>query len=333
MNIDVSRARVLAQQLAFLVMLLSTFASGAAVAQSNDKAGSSDHPMISRYPGSYIDAYRQLDFEESALAVGVRNPKERKTVILQPFSGKVTSIVYKVVGSEAVLQVFRNFEQAVQKAGLKTLFSCVEESCGGGFGAALFERSNRASIFRSMNYVGIYPSNGDLRYLSASGEYNGKPVAIGIYVTRLDNGDRTNIGIEIIESDEMKSGLVSISTDSLRNDLDRTGKAVLSGIYFDTDKATIKSESAPALQVIADHLKASKGSFFVVGHTDTQGAYDHNVTLSRSRAVAVAQELQQKYGIAPDRLTPVGVGPVSPAASNQSEDSRSLNRRVELVLR
>lgn len=333
MNIDVSRARVLAQQLACLVMLLSTFASGPAVAQSKDKAGSSDHPMISRYPGSYIDAYRQLDFDESALAVGVRNPKERKTVILQPFTGKVTSIVYKVVGSDSVLQVFRNFEQAVQKAGLKTLFSCADESCGGGFGAALFEKSNRASTFRPMNYVGIYPSNGDLRYLSASGEYNGKPVAVGIYVTRLDIGDRTNIGIEIIESGEMKSGLVSISTDSLLNDLDRTGKAVLSGIYFDTNKATIKSDSTPALQVIADYLKASKGSFFVVGHTDTQGAYDHNVALSRSRAMAVTQELQQKYGIAPDRLTAVGVGPVSPAAANQNEEGRSLNRRVELVLR
>lgn len=332
MKID-SHIGVLARPLAFLAIVLSMFGSATAVAQQKDKKGSADHPMISRYPGSYIDSYRQLDFEESALAVGVRNPKEPQTVILQPYTGKVTSIVYKVAGGQSVVQVFRNFEQAVQKAGLKTLFTCAEESCGGRFGPALFEKSSRAAIYHSMNYLGIKPGNGDLRYLSASGTYNGKPVAIGIYVTRLDHLDRTNIGIEIIESAEMESGLISINTESLRNDLDRTGKAVLTGVYFDTDKATLKSDSAAALQVIADYLKASKGSFFVVGHTDTQGAYDHNVNLSRSRAMAVVEELKRKYGIAADRLTAIGVGPVSPAASNQKEEDRALNRRVELVLR
>jgi outer membrane protein OmpA-like peptidoglycan-associated protein len=334
MNLEVSAVAPSSRHLILVATLfMSLFGSYSAFAQTKDKPGSADHPMISRYPGSYIEAYRQVDFDESSLAVAVRDPNARKTVVLQPFEGKVTTIIYKVVGSHSVLQVFRNFEQAVQKAGLKTLFNCENASCGRGFGEALFEKTNRVAQYGTMNYVGIQPNNGELRYLSASGVLDGAPVAIGVYVTRPNNGDRTNIGIDIIESAPMKSGLVSISADSVKNDIDKTGKAILSGIYFDTDKATMKADSAAALQAIAAYLKASKGSFFVVGHTDTQGAYEYNVDLSQRRAKAVVDELQRQHGINRDRFTAVGIGPVSPAGSNQNDKDRAVNRRVELVLR
>jgi OmpA-OmpF porin, OOP family len=69
----------------------------------------------------------------------------------------------------------------------------------------------------------------------------------------------------------------------------------------------------------------------IVGHTDSQGAYDYNMDLSRRRAEAIAAELAQSYRIARTRLRTAGVGFLAPVGSNATEDGRALNRRVELV--
>ena len=69
----------------------------------------------------------------------------------------------------------------------------------------------------------------------------------------------------------------------------------------------------------------------MVGHTDAVGKVDDNQKLSQARAKAVVTELTTKHGIAAARLDGYGVGPLSPAATNDSEDGRAKNRRVELV--
>jgi OmpA-OmpF porin, OOP family len=73
--------------------------------------------------------------------------------------------------------------------------------------------------------------------------------------------------------------------------------------------------------------------FFVVGHSDTAGSYEHNVDSSQRRAQAVVAASTSKYAVAKPRLTAVGIGPVSPAGTNASDAGRANNRRVELVLR
>jgi OOP family OmpA-OmpF porin len=69
----------------------------------------------------------------------------------------------------------------------------------------------------------------------------------------------------------------------------------------------------------------------VVGHTDTVGNMDANLKLSLARAEAVVQTLVSKYGISAARLKGYGVSSLAPVASNDSEDGRAKNRRVELV--
>jgi OmpA-OmpF porin, OOP family len=79
-------------------------------------------------------------------------------------------------------------------------------------------------------------------------------------------------------------------------------------------------------------LKANAAmKLYVVGHTDNVGTFDNNVKLSNSRADAVVKELAGKYSIAASRLQPFGAGPTSPVQSNQKEEGRAKNRRVELV--
>lgn len=74
------------------------------------------------------------------------------------------------------------------------------------------------------------------------------------------------------------------------------------------------------LNEIARFLKQTPGlTLRVVGHTDAIGSMKHNMDLSKRRAEAVAKFLTSEKGISADRLTPCGVGPLAPVASNKEE--------------
>jgi outer membrane protein OmpA-like peptidoglycan-associated protein len=70
---------------------------------------------------------------------------------------------------------------------------------------------------------------------------------------------------------------------------------------------------------------------WIVGHTDNVGRFEDNLRLSEDRAKAVVAVLVSKHRIAENRVMARGVGPLSPIASNASDDGRKQNRRVEMV--
>jgi len=87
-----------------------------------------------------------------------------------------------------------------------------------------------------------------------------------------------------------------------------------------------------ALDQISKMLKQDpKMKVYVVGHTDNVGGLASNMDLSKRRSAAVVQALTSQYGVAADQLAPYGDGPYAPVSTNDTEDGRSLNRRVELV--
>jgi outer membrane protein OmpA-like peptidoglycan-associated protein len=138
---------------------------------------------------------------------------------------------------------------------------------------------------------------------------------------------------KIIRVSAMEQSVV-VSAEQIATAMGAEGKVVFYGIYFDTDKATLKAESAPTLAEMAKWLKTNAAAkVFIVGHTDMQGPVERNRTLSRDRAAAVIAALVKDHGITVDRLTADGVGPLAPAASNADEAGRAKNRRVEMVLR
>lgn len=125
---------------------------------------------------------------------------------------------------------------------------------------------------------------------------------------------------------------VVASAKDLETGINATGHIVANGILFDTDKADLKPESKPALDEIAKLLKEDTGlRIYVVGHTDNQGSLAHNLELSKARAASVAKALETQYGVASTRLGAFGDGPYAPVASNDTDDGRARNRRVELV--
>jgi outer membrane protein OmpA-like peptidoglycan-associated protein len=137
--------------------------------------------------------------------------------------------------------------------------------------------------------------------------------------------------LEIIESKAMEQDIAA-DADALASDIAATGKAAVYGIYFDTGKSVVKPESEPALTEIGKLMKENASlKLHVVGHTDNVGDLASNMKLSQARAEAVVQALVTKYGVDAKRLKAAGVGPLSPAASNGTDEGKAKNRRVELV--
>ncbi|MFC5625787.1 OmpA family protein [Algoriphagus winogradskyi] len=110
------------------------------------------------------------------------------------------------------------------------------------------------------------------------------------------------------------------------------GQVTFYGIYFDSDQATIKTESSGLIHEIATYLRNNPTvEIYLVGHTDNTGTAEHNMKLSKARAAAVVTELTEKHNIPSTQITAEGVGVLSPVASNSTEEGKAKNRRVVMV--
>lgn len=146
-------------------------------------------------------------------------------------------------------------------------------------------------------------------------------------LVRANNG---GYDLEIVEIKAMEQK-VEVSASEMLEALNKNGSIALYGILFDTGKDTIKPESEPLLSEIVSLLKQNPGlKLSVEGHTDSQGQAKFNQVLSQKRAESVKKYLVKK-GVAQARLLTKGWGDQKPVESNQTEEGRAKNRRVELV--
>lgn len=137
--------------------------------------------------------------------------------------------------------------------------------------------------------------------------------------------------IHLIEKEAMKQDVVA-DASTMAKCIKDSGKATLYGIYFDTGKSDVKPESQAALKEIAKLMSNDPTlKLYVVGHTDNTGALDMNMKLSQDRATAVVNALVSQYSVVASRLKACGDGPTAPVATNDTDEGRALNRRVELV--
>ncbi|MFN7145345.1 MAG: OmpA family protein, partial [Myxococcota bacterium] len=124
--------------------------------------------------------------------------------------------------------------------------------------------------------------------------------------------------------DRLKNARVVVTKESIK---------IKEVIFFDTGKASIQSRSFSLLDelatVIAEHPELKK--IRVEGHTDAEGAELANLKLSQARAESVAAYLKSK-GIDGSRLDAAGFGEMRPIASNDSDEGRAQNRRVEFII-
>jgi outer membrane protein OmpA-like peptidoglycan-associated protein len=129
----------------------------------------------------------------------------------------------------------------------------------------------------------------------------------------------------------------------LREELEGTGVRVVregdqiqlimpSNITFNTDEYLIKNEFYDTLDSVGKVLYKYKDTQLdVIGHTDSTGNDEYNMTLSQRRANSVASYLENR-GIPGNRLSVIGMGEGQPIADNNSAAGRAQNRRVELYI-
>jgi len=106
-----------------------------------------------------------------------------------------------------------------------------------------------------------------------------------------------------------------------------------SEILFEFDSYELSSQAEPTLQKVVQVLEEYPGNSVVIeGHTDSKGADDYNQTLSENRANSVKDWLVAA-GVGSELLQAVGYGERKPVASNETDEGRSKNRRVEITIK
>ncbi len=135
--------------------------------------------------------------------------------------------------------------------------------------------------------------------------------------------------IDLTEVKEFKE----INGDDLKLVAIKEGEKVpLNNIFFEYAKATLRSESFPELDRIAETLKSNVSlTIEIQGHTDNVGSNESNLKLSQDRAESVRTYLLSKK-LPANRVTSVGFGETRPIASNDTEEGKAQNRRVEFVI-
>lgn len=327
-----------------LGLVLLAASATAANPDPPDLAGGRDSSLITRYAGSSLVAFANINFDQVTLPL-TNQVEDKHFVKAQTFEGKITRVAYLAPAGATVLEVAHNYKQALLNAGMTVNFACEKDGCGTN--SRIQEPFiEYAQGLKQLPSYGGYSDVGFLvlnegkapSYFWGSLTVGGRAAYVSVFTSKLDASDgselkgRAGTFIEIIEPKAMEMNKVTVDATALVSGIKQAGKIALYGIYFDTGKSKLKPESKFQLAEIAKFLNTDKSAkVIIVGHTDNAGSLESNQTLSQQRATAVATALSAEYQIAPGRLLARGVGNLCPVASNASEDGRARNRRVELV--
>jgi outer membrane protein OmpA-like peptidoglycan-associated protein len=236
-------------------------------------------------------------------------------------------------------------------AGFQPVFECETMVCGG------FDFRFAIDVLPEPQ---MHVDLGDFRFLSAERKIAGETEAVGVMVSRSASKGFVQITRAMADAgpplfaatNGMGEGLgpltgetVSLAAPNqppLTPPADGTsdglqfltkGSLVLDGLDFGSGAAELTEGRYASLAALAEWLKENpKVIVVLVGHTDTSGGLDSNLLISKRRATSVRGRLIEGYGIPPSQVEAEGVGYLSPIASNQTEEGRRINRRVEAVL-
>jgi OOP family OmpA-OmpF porin len=303
-----------------------------------DLEGSKDPPGMKRYEGSQIIGYRAPKFDEYLLPLGapkdLNPPSYQKSLAVE---GQVSRYTYIAPPGRTATELLRNYKLEFQRMAIDTMY---EKKAGerGWFGPTFDKIAEEDGLSQILAY-----NEADERLLVGKTR-DVKPSYYLVFVTSYKDGVIPNrlegmvqkaqalAEVIVVTPDVMAKKMTFVNAEEMKGAIGESGKVVLYGIFFDTDKDVVKPDSKPTLDEIVKLLKGNPSlRVHVVGHTDNQGKPDYNLDLSRRRAASVVRELTGKYAIGADRLASFGCGLYAPLASNENEDGRAKNRRVELV--
>lgn len=342
-----------------LLVVVSVLTCGLASAQTSpeftkDKPGSKDHPALKRIEGSVILNYATKKFDSHQIALErivfdyeAQKIKDWKKINAE---GARTTLFYREPTDASTLECLRSYQADLKEKGFEVLFEGYSGGKPTDDGNTLDNGYGRfiATVYQTETDYGLQqytlPGSEDFRYtaMKKTGEGGAGDVYVTIFAAAVtDSWKDPEKGIaagtvvarvDVIETKAMQSRMVMVKADEMEKQISTTGRVALYGIYFDTNKATLKPESDTTLAEVQKLMNADAGiKLLVVGHTDNVGEFEFNRDLSNRRAAAVVEALSSRYGISSQRLFPFGCSFASPAAPNSTDDGRTKNRRVELV--
>jgi len=330
---------------------------------TKDVANARDSALLKRYEGSFIVSYDRQAFTDFKIPLSTLEKVEGdkrdrwNNRVIQPkqereLEGARTRIAYLVPADRSPLEVLRNYEDEVKAADGEVLWRCKTDDCGGAPTRSSAGGGNVQSLmmyfFSEDQLKDAKFSNGscaltsdidDQRFFVARIPQPAGDAYVTVHTFQVNDdlyckafNGRTVALLHVLEQKPRERKMVLVKADEMTRTIHTTGRIALYGIFFDTDKADVKIESNATLNEIATMLANDpKLAVSIVGHTDNQGAFDYNLDLSRRRAEAVVRILTTAFKVDPRRLRPAGVGMLAPAASNDGEEGRARNRRVEVV--
>ncbi len=237
---------------------------------------------------------------------------------------------------QTTLAVMAPLRDQVVAAGYTIRLDCDARACGGfdfRFGTEVMPEPD------------MHVDIGDYRFLSAEQGDEALSILVSrsassafVQITRVtavpepaiiaDSKTLAEVNLDEVETPrgvEMGSGIAT--------DLETKGSAVLGDLVFASGAATLNAGDYPSLAAVAAWLQANPdATIALVGHTDASGSLTANIALSERRAETVAQALVDLHGADAVRISAEGVGFLAPRATNQTEEGRQENRRVEVIV-
>jgi len=230
-------------------------------------------------------------------------------------------------------QILLPLRDQLSEAGFEVLFECRADGCG-GFD---FRFSTRVIPAPDM-HVDL----GDFRYLAAERNRSDGTELVSLLISRSAQAGHvqiTRIGPQAeAETDRVTTGAPlqraeSASPEALAERLETRGRAVLSDLAFEIGSAQLGAGSFGSLSELATYLALHpERRIALVGHTDSVGALENNIALSRRRAGSVLERLATEHGVPRRQMEAEGMGYLAPLSSNLTEAGRESNRRVEVIL-
>ena len=253
-------------------------------------------------------------------------------------AGNVRTEVWRIPNSAlSPRELLTPLREQMVSEGYDLVFECRDFECGG------FDFRYEINVSPEPE---MHVDLGDFRYLVGR---KLAPDAPARYIAILTSRSQANGYVHITKTgmlDPLETSVVASTKSSapaltaipqqagtLAARLVENGATVLDDLIFDPGSASLGADDFGSLRALAGYLQSNPEVVVtLVGHTDNSGSLRNNIELSKKRAHSVLKRLVDTYGISQKQLQAEGVGYLSPRASNLSDEGRTKNRRVEVII-
>jgi OOP family OmpA-OmpF porin len=289
---------------------------------------------------SSTTATRREPLASYALPIG---PWQDGQVASRILEGPLEQTAWRIAApGMTTLQILSPLRDQLARAGFRILWECETDACGG------FDFRFAIDV---MPEPDMHVDLGDFRFLSAERAGADGPEAVSLLVSRsVEAGFVQMVAIGAARpapspliaaiqaapaaaADLPHQGDPVLQLSGLAAALQASGSAVLEDLVFRSGSAELGPGPFETLAALADFLKRDAARrVALVGHTDASGGLAGNTALSRARAASVRERLIAEYAVPAAQITAEGVGYLAPRATNQTDEGRARNRRVEVIV-